>query len=344
MNQFRVLEIDDPEWNRLVNSACRYDFHHTADYHRLENAGRSVLCVASSADGFVAMPLVIRPIPASDYLDCTSVYGYCGPIASDISARIPASLLACFREAIQHFLHENRIVTAFSRLHPLIDSDLLLEGLGEVLDVNKTVYVDLHTPPEQQVAGYRKSNKTEIKQLKSAGYETVLASTDADIDSFIDLYEETMDRVNAAARYYYSRNYYTDFIRSTGFESLLLLARLNGKTAAGAIFTITSDVMQYHLAATANTFMRATPMKLLLDEARLLANQRGLKYLHLGGGVGGSDDDSLFLFKSGFAKSTGMFKVWRMVVDQQKYAECNRQTGADPDSSYFPLYRSQQRT
>jgi hypothetical protein len=66
--------------------------------------------------------------------------------------------------------------------------------------------------------------------------------------------------------------------------------------------------------------------------------------LHLGGGVGGSDDDSLFLFKSGFAKSTGMFKVWRMVVDQQKYAECNLQTGADPGSSYFPLYRSQKRT
>lgn len=342
MTQFRVLEIDDPEWNRLVSSACRYDFHHTADYHRLENAGRSVLCVASSPDGFIAMPLVIRPIPASDYLDCTSVYGYCGPIASDISAKMPASLLTCFKESIRNFLDENLIVTAFSRLHPLIDSDLLLEGLGEVLDVNKTVYIDLHTHPEQQVAGYRKSNKSEIKQLKNAGYETVLASTDADIDSFIGLYEETMDRVNAASRYYYSRDYYTDFIRSTAFESLLLLAKLNGKTAAGAIFTITSDVMQYHLAATANTFMRATPMKLLLDEARLLANQRGLKYLHLGGGVGGHDDDSLFLFKSGFSKATGMFKVWRIVVDQEKYAELNRQREADSNSTYFPLYRSQQ--
>lgn len=344
MTQFRVLEVDNPEWNRLVTSAYRYDFHHTAEYHRLENAGRSVLCVASSPDGFIAMPLVIRSIPDTSYLDCTSVYGYCGPVASDLSANIPESLPTFFRASLLDFLCANRIVTAFSRLHPLIGSELLLDGLGDVLNVNKTVYIDLHTPPEQQIAAYRKSNKAEIKQLKKAGYTTVHASTDSDIDGFIDLYEETMNRVNAASRYYYSRDYYRDFIASTAFESLLLLVKINGENAAGAIFTIASDVMQYHLAGTASAFMRDRPMKLLLDEARLLANQRGLKYLHLGGGVGGSDDDSLFLFKSGFAKTTGMFKVWRMVVDKDAYAERNRQAGADPGSSYFPLYRSHQRT
>jgi len=344
MSEFRVLESGDPEWNRIVRSANRYDFHHTSDYHRLEKGGRAVLCVASTADDFVAMPFVIRAIPGSDYQDCTSVYGYCGPVAAGRSPAMTEYLPAFFREQLLGFLRNNRMVTAFSRLHPLIDSQVLLQGLGEILDVNKTVYVDLRATPEQQKAAYRKSNKSEINQLRKAGYQTVIASSQADIDSFIDLYTETMDRVQAAPRYYFERDYYFDFINSDAFESLLLLAKVDGKTAAGAIFTIAGDVMQYHLAGTANAFMREKPMKLLLDAARILANQRGLKYLHLGGGVGGSDADSLFQFKAGFSKLTGMFKVWRMVVDQAKYAECNRLAEADLQSNYFPLYRSQQRT
>ena len=60
-------------------------------------------------------------------------------------------------------------------------------------------------------------------------------------------------------------------------------------------------------------------MKLILDEARLLGNELNLDFLHLGGGVGGSDDDSLYKFKSGFSDYNFIFKIWRLIVNQDLY-------------------------
>ena len=111
------------------------------------------------------------------------------------------------------------------------------------------------------------------------------------------------------------------------------------KITAGAIFTITKKIMQYHLAGTTEQYIRETPMKLILDEARLLGNRLGMESLHLGGGVGGSDEDSLFKFKSGFSDKQCEFKVWQYITDITKYNELSKDI-ADKNSNFFPLYRS----
>jgi hypothetical protein len=97
--------------------------------------------------------------------------------------------------------------------------------------------------------------------------------------------------------------------------------------------------MQYHLAGTTEKYIKETPMKLILDEARLLANQLNLDYLHLGGGVGGSDEDSLFRFKSGFSDKRGFYNIWKMVVDDEKYEKLVNELNVDTNSDFFPLYR-----
>jgi hypothetical protein len=33
-------------------------------------------------DDFIALPLIVTAIPNTSFVDCTSVYGYCGPISS----------------------------------------------------------------------------------------------------------------------------------------------------------------------------------------------------------------------------------------------------------------------
>ncbi len=94
--------------------------------------------------------------------------------------------------------------------------------------------------------------------------------------------------------------------------------------------------MQYHLAGTSEEFIRETPMKLILDEARLIGNETSAISLHLGGGVGGSDDDSLFKFKSGFSKDFKQFSVWKYIVDEKVYDELSSNI---TDTNYFPKYR-----
>lgn len=98
--------------------------------------------------------------------------------------------------------------------------------------------------------------------------------------------------------------------------------------------------MQYHISASTKLFLKDTPMKLILDEARLIANEFKLDFLHLGGGVGGNDSDSLFFFKSGFSDYRGLYQTWQLVIDNEKYKELIKENLSENQNDFFPLYRS----
>jgi lipid II:glycine glycyltransferase (peptidoglycan interpeptide bridge formation enzyme) len=150
-----------------------------------------------------------------------------------------------------------------------------------------------------------------------------------------------MKRVNAVEHYFFSREYFHRFLAAEDFTAFLLLAYREDQLTAGAVFTVTNNIMQYHLAGTKEQYMKATPMKLVLDEARLLGTKMGLRFLHLGGGVGGSNDDSLYRFKSGFSDIYFTYKVWRVIVDDIKYKELVAINLRERklNTNYFPLYR-----
>jgi hypothetical protein len=63
--------------------------------------------------------------------------------------------------------------------------------------------------------------------------------------------------------------------------------------------------------------------------------------MHIGGGVGGQDDNLLH-FKIGFSKSHYPFKVWKWIVDQARYDRlCYGRDTALPvaNTGHFPCYR-----
>lgn len=341
MNSFSVIEVNDTKWSEIIQSSSKYDFYHTQSYNLLETEHRPILCVSYFNDEFIALPLVVRKIPNTSLFDCTSVYGYCGPISSIDFNDVSNDSVNNFTQQLKDYFKQNNIVTVFSRLHPLIEGENVLNKLGEVYNVNNTVAIDLKISPEEQRKQYRKSNKSELNQLRRKGFVVEEAKTEQEVDEFISIYNETMDRVNASQSYYFNRDYYFSFLNNKCFKSKLLLAKKDGEVAAGAIFTVSDKIMQYHLAGTKSEFIRETPMKLVLDEARLLANDLNLEFLHLGGGVGGSDEDSLFRFKSGFSQLRFNFKVWKYISDENKYNELVRAKFSSevPDTNFFPVYR-----
>ncbi|WP_439504232.1 hypothetical protein [Sediminibacterium sp.] len=340
MFQYKIIEVTDESWSNFIGSCIFFDFYHTKSYHSLEKGNRPILFVVYLENNFIAIPFVIRKIPNSDYFDCTSAYGYCGPISNINLDFIKLDFIQFFQYALLSFFQDNKIITAFSRLHPLISYGKLFENFGLVRNINKTVTIDLRLSTVEQRSQYRKSNKSELNQLRKRGFQVAVGKTKDDIDEFISIYHETMIRVNASQSYFFDHKYFYDFLNSKCFNSVILLAKKDGVIAAGAIFTITNKIMQYHLAGTKIEFIKETPMKLILDEARLMGNELNLDFLHLGGGVGGSDDDSLFRFKSGFSNFFTSYETWQMVVDQNIYTEINEKLQKDVKSNFFPLYRS----
>lgn len=337
MYKFEVIDINNPKWDIIVKSSAIYDFYHTTFYHKIDNNFISLLFVAEDEHDFLALPLVLRPIEQAFWVDCTSVYGYSGPISNRKEFDFDQGFIDFFQLKLKEYCKENNVVSLFSRLHPLIAQQSVFINMGDVLLLNKTVVIDLKISSEEQKRRYRKSSKSELSQLRRKGFYVEESKSTEDVERFVDIYYETMNRVNASPYYYFSKEYFHSFLNNTHFRNELLLAKFEGKIVAGAIFTITDKIMQYHLAGTLEEFIKLAPMKLILDEARLIGNDLSLDYLHLGGGVGGGDNDSLFRFKSGFSNLYCQFSVWKYIFNEEIY---NQLSENKKESSFFPLYRS----
>ena len=102
-----------------------------------------------------------------------------------------------------------------------------------------------------------------------------------------------------------------------------------------------------HLGGTKSSFLSKSPFHLALFHAAEWAKARGNRYLHLGGGVGGTDD-RLLSFKRGFSPITFPFFTLRLITDPEKYRTLTALSAsavAVPletrlQSAYFPAYRT----
>jgi hypothetical protein len=341
MSKFLVIDVDDSRWNDIVFSSLQYDFYHTQSYHLLDKENEAVLFVYFFDDNFIALPLVIRSIPDSDLKDCTSVYGYCGPVSNIKFNNLPSEAINQFKKELNLFCMERKIISSFSRLHPLFSfQEIIFKDFGEVLPLNKTVAINLNQPVDLQRYGYNNTTRLHINRALKNGIFIRKTSDFEDIERFIAIYYMNMQRVNANPSYYFSPDYFRNLINATDFNSVLFVAEKDGEIIAGGIFTICNGIMQYHLGGTKNEMLKFSPLKLLIDSARIYANEMGCNYFHLGGGYHG-EDDMLFRFKAGFSKDLCEFKVWRKIVNIQEYNELVARKFGDkiPNTEYFPLYR-----
>jgi hypothetical protein len=356
MTELYILRPDQhAQWMEVLEHSFQYDFYHLPSYHALaeeRGEGRAQLFVYAEGQYLIAIPLLLRPIDpvprlariGEEWWDATSVYGYAGPIASH--AYVPASVLRNFRAALHENLQECHIVTAFSRLHPIIPQHGLLSCLGECENIGKTVSIDLSLPVDAQRAQYRRSYKNTINRLIRLDVTCIHDQNRIYLDDFIDIYYETMRRVHAHDDYFFDHVYFRKLTSILESHVHLFVCLLENKVICGGLFTLCDSIVQYHLGGTLTEFLELSPMKLLIDTVRLWANECGAHVFHLGGGVG-SQADSLFHFKVGFSDRNHEFAIWRWVLLPDIYeqlckekAQWNERNGLRPVSSkYFPAYR-----
>ena len=250
--RFSVLRAAQAqEWNAVLARVAQHDFYHLAEYHRLaEERGEGTAHLFAYRDGehTIALPLLLRPVGESGgeaWCDATSVYGYAGPVASH--AAMPAGVVRNFQEALKAALIERRVVTVFSRLHPLIFQNEILTGLGDWRPEGETVSIDLTLPPEQQRAQYRAAFKTRINKLRREGLACVRDGEMRKMSEFTAIYHQTMRRVNAHDSYFFEPEYFTRLANCLGPSLQLFVATMDGAVIAGGLFTICDGIVQYHL-------------------------------------------------------------------------------------------------
>ncbi len=339
---YTIIKIEEGDkWRDYVQKAKYYDFYHSWYYHHNIKNGEAFLFVYEKEAAFIAIPLIKRAINGSDCFDLTSAYGYLGPITNLDVEELSREFLLAFRAAFLDFMAEEKIVCAFSRLHPLLHQVALLDDIGGVYENGSTVYIDLESSIEQQTRHYRKSVKNSIHALAESSPSVKVVETAAELETFVSIYTENMKRIGAHDYYHFDLQYFKELIGAEEFLSLPLMLYLDGVAIAAGFFVYTNDIIQVHLLATKTEFLHLSPTKLLIHEASRIGRERGMRYLHLGGGVGGKND-SLFFWKSGFSDRLLSFRTWRYINNQAEYDRLKAKVvlHEPKDNDFFPAYRA----
>jgi hypothetical protein len=338
---YQYLTIhDEYEWTFYIERSVAYENYHTWYYHSLNTEGKPLLFVFKEREIFIALPLIKRSIAGTSFYDLTTVYGYVGPISNKDLAQLSQVTYQHFKSAFIYFMQQENCICVFSRLHPFLNQQYLLENFGGIKDNGSTIYIDLTITVEEQKSKYEKRLSRQIKQLRQTGYLIKEADTQEEIKNFTEMYWKNMDRLNASPNYYFDEMYFTKLLNATNLDSKLILIYNGRELICGAIIMLSNDIIRNHLSATSANYLKESPSKLMTDEISMIGRRLGKKIFHLGGGVGGKEDN-LFKFKSYFSDLRIKDQLWCYIENTSVYDELisqrNSHLAAQPD--YFPLYR-----
>lgn len=338
----KLVNIDKDWDNRL--SQYPHDIYHLNSWlsaSTLIDKGDVLGLIIQVNNKFVLIPIFRKYIDEL-YWDAHSAYGYSSPLIDpELSME---EIEEAFSEAI-HFLKEQYCVSWFMRLHPLLNSNIK-SRTGYIIQHGPTLSIDLRKTKEEHWTETQNRHRRGInKAIKKGIFCTVEQITIDNISIFEDIYNETMQFLDATDFYFFPKSYY-QFLAANLADNLLVITAYDGDNAiASSIYTLcpSSLIMQFHLGGTLNAYRDLQPSKFITHTARNWGRENGYNILHLGGGVG-AKEDSLYEYKKGFSSQEHIFSTWRIIVDKQKYIELSEQMGYSQDdinniSDFFPLYR-----
>ncbi len=355
-----IISPTDIRWRGYLDT-IPHDFYHLPSYLELEAKRHGALAeaiIVRDGDSILFLPYLVRncceiwqssDLCVSEIYDVISPYGYPGMLVSKSGQN--QNFIKQSWDLIQRNWQERNICSAFIRLHPILNSYLdywLDDNVRSIVyDRSHVVTCNLTAPIEELWRQTRQNHRTKINKLRRAGFITKILPIAQCLDVFIDIYQETMQRVNASSTYFFDRSYFEKLAQALGDRGNICSVELDGKVVAASIITEFSGIVQYHLGGTLTEFLPYSPNTIMFDYIRRWAKERNNKYFNLGGGLGGSQD-SLYHFKSGFSKETKIYTVIRSIVDRDSYTyltklrseHLSKDLQATSGSSFFPIYRS----
>lgn len=332
------------EWDETVKSFAEWDIYYLSGYvmaFHIHGDGAPFLFYYE-ADGLRAMYVYMRRETAlSGVYDSVTPYGYGGVLFEGVTSE---DNLKAFWKAYFEKMKEDGIVDNFVRYHPVLANAIPMKQMSTVIDLGKTVAIDLSS--EDIIWGNIISkNRNMIRKAEKSGIEIRHGKDMGLFQDFKRIYNATMDKDHAEKYYYFGDAFYESIHHDLYDHYEMFYAVLNGEIIAMSIMLFANRQMHYHLSGSMAEYRNLAPTNLLLYKAALWGCQQGFKTFHLGGGVG-SGEDNLYKFKAAFNRNSNYhFSIGKEIFDQQKYdklVEMRKETDKnfDVSSHFFPLYRA----
>jgi hypothetical protein len=340
-----IIDINNADlWDEAVKDMSSYDVYYLSGYvkaFQIHGDGEPQLLCYETERLKAIYAYMKRKTAIEGYFDSVTPYGYGGILFEGDTS---GENLKAFWDAYVEEMKENDIVDNFVRYHPMLHNAMPMKSLSTVIDLGKTIAIDISSE-EVIWNNIISKNRNMIRKAEKNGIEIKHGK---DLELFKDfkrIYNTTMEKDHAEEYYFFGDAFYESIHHDLHDNYEMFYAVLDGQIIAMSIMLYANRQMHYHLSGSMMEYRNLAPSNLLLYKAALWGCEQGFRTFHLGGGVG-SGEDNLYKFKAAFNRNSDcQFSIGKEIFDQLKYDELvqervSRDQTFNPQSSYFPLYRS----
>lgn len=333
MSAFRQGRVVGPsEWGETAVPDIYFSYgYHVASGVLEPDFLDAALVEWSDGQGVIRLPLLLRRIQGSEYLDATSAYDYGGPwIEGDPD-------MGGFLSYLDEWARENSVVCTFLRFHPLLKNAERVEPFIPVRKVGVTFGWDL-AEKKDMIAGMQRGHRYRYRQAVREGLESRITVHPADLDTFRDLYTQTMKRISAHDFFYFPDDYWAKLQEHVGENLVLTEAIYHDEVVASVLFMAGEKYLHSHFSGTTDAGRKIGASVFCNVALALWAQERGFSVQHLGGGPGG-ENSGLLTWKHAFDPEAPLndFYVGGIVHNEKAYAALSADS---MDKDFFPPWRA----
>lgn len=333
MSKYELLNMGDSQkWKAYLEQLPieNQDIYYTPEYYKLYEElgdGKEYCFVFISGNEIVLYPFLINSVNKlgytldQEYFDIQGAYGYNGVV----STTLEKSFIEEFYQEFNSYCHNKNIIAEFTRFHPLLENVKFSKNRMDISFDRETVYIDLKNSFERIFSQFQATTRKQIRRATNRHLIRVkIYEKDISIlDTFYDIYIETMKRNDAGQYLYFNRQYFKSIIENT--SSCCFIAYAKEKPIAAIIIFYNKFYIQGHLGGALTNYLFMAPFSFLYQEIIKFGQKIGCRYFHIGGGTDNTRDNSLLKFKGNFAKERGKFFIGKKIHNHKIYDEVIKQ-------------------
>lgn len=345
MSNLQVISVEDSgHWDDIVRSFKNYDVFYLSGYVKaFQHNGDGEPLLFYFADGQTRAINVVMKRDISEYprfhgnidsgelFDLSTPYGYGGFI-------IEGEQKARVKEAYNAYCISNRIVCEFVRFSLFSEYVGHFDGVSESRTHN--IVRSLTETPEQLLKDFEHKVRKNIKRAVAKGLTFEVDLEGKRIEEFLEIYESTMKRNNAADTFYFDRGFFN--ILNTMKDNVAYFHVLHeGMVISTELVLYADDYCYSYLGGTSSKFYDMRPNDYLKYGIILWAHEKGLKNFVLGGGH--RCDDGIFQYKKSFAPNgITNYYIGKKIFDQKTYDmlvdKAIQGMSNNENTGFFPAY------
>lgn len=265
---------------------------------------------------------------------------YTGLLATNLTPDIIPAVQQAIAEAFEQ--DDNFVIAEFIHMHPWhCATELLVQD--DIYHDRDIIYIDLTlSEAELWQHSFNRACRKNIRRSLKEDVHVFPATTPEHIVAFHRIYEQTMRRNNASARYFFPVDYFMAFFTDMPDHAYFALASYQDEIVAGTLYLHDDTDVYSYLGGANHEFQQVRPTNGVVYHTIQWAQGLGKWRLVLGGGY--RPGDGIHRFKASFSPHRAKFSVYKHIRAPNAYDalcelwQAHHQKELNPD--YFPAYRA----